>query len=184
MPASEVVLAPNTSNAPATSSTTFVTFFAIVVRPPVAPVPVRPPVLVFPPVKPPVAPVAPVPMTVPVLSCKLPNAPVAVLTVLDPILPIGAMSLPGLTRLIPLIARFMRSIAVLINPCNAPTTLAITFKTMLASFPMTSKAAPITFPMIGAAAFTTLKNFSNSSLFSTMVSLMLSKAFLNPLKIG
>ena len=94
------------------------------------------------------------------------------------------MSAPGLTRLKPLIAMLIRSIAVLINPRKAPTTLAIMFKTTLAMLPIRLKAAPITVPMIGAAALITSKKASNSSLFSITVAFILSKADLKPSKIG
>jgi len=84
----------------------------------------------------------------------------------------------------PRIATLIKSIAVLIKPLSDPKTLAMTLSTTLATSPITLKALPITLPMIGAAALMTSKKDSNSSLFSTIVFLILSKADLKPSKIG
>ena len=129
---------------------------------------------VVPPTIPPVVPpVVPPPVILPPEIA--PGAPdVAKLDV--PILEIGLISAPGLTILAARIAMLARSIAVLINPFNAPTTFAKTLRTTLAMSPIMLKALPITVPIIGAAALTTSKNALNSSLFSITVALILSKA--------
>ena len=75
----------------------------------------------------------------------------------DPTLPMLAMSGPGLIKLSPLITKLMPSMAVLMIVFRAPKTFEIRFNTVLATVPATLKAAPMTLPMIGAAALTTSK---------------------------